>query len=341
MSMMSCLVLDTNLWRQSALLRDTLSASLLYALRATGSVLGLPQVIEREVVKNGVEHGQKARSDVDRGLRVLRALTGAVPDALLPDDAALRSAVDRRIADLEPLLVRSPLTMDHVLRALDRVDLHEAPAHSGQQVKDCLIWEACLDLSAGHEVHLASQDKAFFKEGNHQKGMHPGLVADCDRRDVRIHLHSSLEAALAHFEPRAVEHFDDRRAVLALEPAVAPLVEDSLRLESAALGGERNDASVRPFVTERPDRLALDFTLGWDLLRDGAPVADQWAAATGSCVYDQDAADVTEVRLRRVEIRTGAPDDPTVIRTHAYGYINSSSGSQPVPHTIRQPLRGE
>jgi hypothetical protein len=47
-------VLDTNTWRSTQLLKDPRSAALLYALASVKGRIGMPEVIEREVFKHGV-----------------------------------------------------------------------------------------------------------------------------------------------------------------------------------------------------------------------------------------------------------------------------------------------
>ena len=52
-----CVVLDTNIWRRNPLLKNPLGAALLFSLRRTGACIGLPEVIEDEIVKNIVKMG--------------------------------------------------------------------------------------------------------------------------------------------------------------------------------------------------------------------------------------------------------------------------------------------
>ncbi len=75
-----CLIIDTNEWRASQLLRDPVSASLIFALSRAGGRIGLPEVIEREVLKHGVALGIEAPERIEKGLRDIRALT----DSRLP-----------------------------------------------------------------------------------------------------------------------------------------------------------------------------------------------------------------------------------------------------------------
>jgi hypothetical protein len=50
-----CIVLDTNAWIAELFLRSALGAALIYHLRQTQGVLGLPEVIERELTKHAAK----------------------------------------------------------------------------------------------------------------------------------------------------------------------------------------------------------------------------------------------------------------------------------------------
>ena len=50
-----------------------------------------------------------------------------------------------------------------------RVNNEEAPSRQGsQQYKDCLLWEAVLELLRSYEVHFVTDDGDFYKDKNRE-----------------------------------------------------------------------------------------------------------------------------------------------------------------------------
>jgi hypothetical protein len=77
-----CVVLDTNQWRSQYGLRSKLGASLLFLVRQHEGRLGVPEVIESEIVQHLVDEGKCAVLEVASQFRVLQAITGSHPSAL-------------------------------------------------------------------------------------------------------------------------------------------------------------------------------------------------------------------------------------------------------------------
>ena len=101
---------------------------------------------------------EKAR-DIEQTLQRMWEPFGRIG---LPTEASLTKAYDRRIGQLESLLVRVPLTLNHVHRAMERVIAHLPPSGpNNEQFRDTLIWEAVLTLASTFEVHFITADKGF------------------------------------------------------------------------------------------------------------------------------------------------------------------------------------
>lgn len=336
-----CVVIDTNQWVSSQLLRDPVSASLLYAISTTGGCIGLPEVIEREVLIHGVRTGATSREAVEKNLRTIRALVGRAPGVTLPRDDEFEAATRQRIRELDSLLCRTPFTTDIAFRALTRVDTKRPPAHAGQQFKDCAIWEACLDLGAKFEVHLVSNDKtAFFEGANTARGMEKRLIEDCIAAQVRIILHPSLESCLEALADH-VQGFDKLPPLAAIEDEVISVVRD-LADEHNLVIIERINGDLGAFVTEAPNTLALTFSLTFSAtVRHGRPDAVAAAMVAGQARYDIGRAEVSDVKLDGVTFTVEGEDGE--IAQHARQYVSATlhiGGSREEVHTIRAPLPG-
>lgn len=66
-----CVVSDTNVWRSELLLRTARGVALLYKIRRSGGVLGMPEVIEREIVKQAKVAGIDFTTEIEKNFRVV------------------------------------------------------------------------------------------------------------------------------------------------------------------------------------------------------------------------------------------------------------------------------
>jgi len=136
-----CVVVDTNELRSSHLLNSAMGAALLFAIQQQDGRLGWPDIIEDEIRKQAMRSADEAINHVRDGLRVLEMLVGWRPDPRLPLKEDVDSAISRRIAELAPLPIRVPYTVEHARAALRRVNEETPPNTSkSQQFKDSAIW---------------------------------------------------------------------------------------------------------------------------------------------------------------------------------------------------------
>jgi hypothetical protein len=333
------IVLDTNIWRSSQLLRDPVSAALLYALERIGGQLGMPEVIEREVFKHGVAMGRDARAGIEKHLRTIRALTGQSPGIELPSDKQFEAAVNERLVELEGLFHRLPFTLDIALRALDRVDLKHPPSHAVQQYKDSAIWEHCLDLAEEFEVRLVTADKAFYQQNSFQKGLEERLRDELVARGVVVEIHQAMEPLLAQFTGDVAESFDATAAADAIHAAILGTLRSSVERDGWVLS-DRQEAQFKAFVTERTGILSVAFTLRYGLTSDLLAESGAYATVDGQCIYRPAIQEAAEVKLST--IRTVIPSDGGFEeRKHMFALAETAlGGPPPVTHTVRAPLPG-
>lgn len=192
-----CVVIDTNIWRSQLLLNTPTGVSLVYALGRQGGYIGIPEVVERELATQVVQAGLEAVGELQKPSRIIEALTGRAFGPL-PTEADLRTAVDARITELSPILVRVPFTLEHARAALDMVVAKLPPNGSqNQQFKDSAIWQAVLDLSSRYNVHFITNDRAFLLDRTDPSGgLAPNLHEDCTRLGGSVCVHCDLGSCL-------------------------------------------------------------------------------------------------------------------------------------------------
>jgi len=145
----TCLVLDTNAWRSYMLLglRTPVASALLFALRRTGGCLGLPEVIEAEVVAQLTLLAEDLTRKYEDAATLLQQL-GVLDTFERASEYDLRAIIEEAIGRLHDLVLRIPFEHRHARAALKRVQEGTPPnGPKDQQFKDSAIWEALLDAA--------------------------------------------------------------------------------------------------------------------------------------------------------------------------------------------------
>lgn len=97
-----CVVIDTNIWRQDSniLLKTPLGAALLYCLKQNNGCLGLPEVIENEVMKHTIQVGCKAVKEINSNLKKIEIIMGKRSNYQVPDESQIKDSIERRMKEI-------------------------------------------------------------------------------------------------------------------------------------------------------------------------------------------------------------------------------------------------
>ena len=298
-----CVVIDTNIWRSELLLRTPKGVSLVYTLGRQGGYIGLPEVIEREVTNQVLEHACDANRKVEDGSRIISTLTDTPFLPFSASEVALEQAIRTRLGELERILVRVPFTVAHANAALDMVNARVPPNGKGnQQFKDSAIWQAVLDLSLKYTVHLITNDTGFFLDRKTTKGLATNLQEDCKKANGSVAIYhdfaTCLDALTSDKPP-----FDREGLISLIEPFVMP----RLQAEATRLRYELKESprvEVTAFRTGDSSRIAVDFTflMRGELepsVRRGSERVCR-AAAYGSCYYDPTSDAISDEFLQEI-----------------------------------------
>jgi hypothetical protein len=178
-----CVVLDTNIWlsRRFLLLKTPLSAALLFALGRRGGRVGLPEVLESEIVKQLSLAAVGYATSLEAARSALEDMGAKVPATFVLPTAELEALPKERLDALADYLVRTPMTIDHARRALAMVNGEVPPnGPKNQQFKDSLIWQSLFDLAGAHDVVFVTTDKGFFERRDPKLGLAGALARECD-----------------------------------------------------------------------------------------------------------------------------------------------------------------
>lgn len=309
-----CVVLDTNIWYRDLLLRTPLGAAFLHILRRMDARLGLPEVVEIEAIDKLTARGVKAVQQVEKGLHEIQSLTGRSPKPPLPSQDTIREHVESRLAQLDPLVERVPLSIEQTRAALHQVTRRQPPSSENrEQFKDSLIWQAILDLGDTYRVLFVTADRAFFADRDTDDGLAQELRQMCKERGVTVEVFPKLGLCLERLQEEAPPLDEDR-----IGRAIQQALQGNLAKRAAGwqlVLGDAGETQMRAFATEHLDRLAIDFDTKFSL--DEA-IADQtpdlidleperpgkrnigFVAVEGSCYYSSDDDSVSELRLTSI-----------------------------------------
>jgi len=342
-----CVVIDANIWRQnsSLLLRTPMGSALLYILRQSSGYIGLPEVIEEELIKHTLKSGFEAVEEINKGFKTIEVIMGFRSPYTVPDKAKLEAVVKERLTDLDNdnLIIRVPFTLEHARLALRRVFEETQPnGHKNQQFKDSAIWEAILKLSDLYTIYFISDDNGFFKNREKQtEKLADNLLKDCQERGGDVSIYKDM-ASCVKFLQKDVPHLDYSNLILEIDK----LINLRLRKELLAeVGVEIVDlaaeiSSVSAFFIEIKGKLALSFELCYqctDVQNTGNDERKEVILRTkGNCLYEFDTQIISDIKMDFERIYwvepSGEPGRLGVV------YVSAMGGSEQVNYTFREPV---
>ena len=281
-----CVVLDTNLWISHLMLRRGLGASLLHSLNRVNGYLGLPEIVEREILKNVVSVGLKANEAIKNHFETISTLTGSrFRYPTLPPEEKLTASIVDRLNAIDKLLIRVPFTLEHAKAALDRVIFGLPPnGPKNQQFKDSAIWEAILEICPTHKTYFVTKDLAFFKDKKPGMGLADNLLNDCICVRGEVHGYDDLAGCLGAITEH-VPPYDYEKIASDIDRVVnSDLVEQAAG--RAFQLGELIGKEISPFPTEDPDIIGVKFRLVYKLFAVSQPRGEERHEASLNVVGD-------------------------------------------------------
>jgi len=333
-----CVVPDTNIWvYASRLLRTPIGAALLYAVRTSEATIGLPEVIERELLKHAEKLGGNLLDKATDAHRQLVTLLGQLGEFPAPKRTFEAAAVDR-LTDLDSLILRVPVRCEHSEAALDRI-LRELPPNGprDQQFKDCMVWEAVLELADERDVHLITEDAGFYEGRKYANGLAASLQEQAAAAGKTISIHRDISTFLEHFRSKVPAIDYDavaRNLAVALQPELARIAE-----RHPVSIGDLREHHIVAFITERIDSVAMKFDMIFPA-EHGEQTADRRDAVvtvSGEASCKLPDLSVTALQVERIGIQTGTGEplpggSVRVLLGTAY------LGQRTIKHELRHPL---
>ncbi|MEU3113855.1 hypothetical protein ABZ652_07220 [Micromonospora chalcea] len=201
-----CVVLDCNEWIRLKWLGSAVGLTFISAMQSDPTIsMAIPEVLESELNKHRAE---TARALLDRLHNVIDEINVVGGDITLggvitTTEEEIDVAIRERLSAIRKQVLYPEMDVGETRRALQRVNAETAPnGHKNQQMKDSLLWEACLSLSAVYRVFFVTGDTGFYTNRDIRKGLAANLAAETPVQEGRLRVFSSLEEAVPAFAPK-------------------------------------------------------------------------------------------------------------------------------------------
>jgi hypothetical protein len=225
-------------------------------------------------------------------------------------------AIRDRLSVVSEQVIYPEMRIEEVRRALQRVNAEDPPnGHKNQQMKDSLLWEACVTLAKKHVVFFVTGDKAFYANRDTSKGLAENLAAEQVVVDGRLRAFPSLEDAMGIFAPESAVSSSEAAEIGAKDLIASSALEVFTRSPVASdLQPQIRLRGVVPTYlrTEVPYVFAVSFTAFFYVNKeiDGRSTGE--AAVSGECMLNTRQASIEAVSLRTIHWTLRDPNGGTI-----------------------------
>ena len=161
----ACVVIDCNEWIRLKWLGSPIGLTFISALKRDLSLkLAIPEVLGGELDKHRAETARSLLRRLEDASADIKVVTGNPTAAgiITLTEVSIEVTIRERLSAIAGQTIYPDMSIDEVRRALARVNA-EAPPNGpkNQQMKDSLLWEACVTLTNDHRVIFVTGDNAF------------------------------------------------------------------------------------------------------------------------------------------------------------------------------------
>lgn len=313
---------DTNVLTSNHLLQTAAGSALADILsRGNGRIL-LPEVVELEI-KNVL--GRKLVEDAQRAAARVEGLEAIIQKKILhlPDTTTMNAAIEQRLAELEPLMLREPFSFEIAQAALMRVIEKRPPSGSNnEQFRDCCIWEHCLRLGKSYEVHLVTADGDFYEARKPENGLAEQLRSELKSQNASVVAYPTLPKCVERLSP-SVPPLDAEHLGRIIGEAARHTLEPRADMAGFILS-DLTHSRVSVITTKMPLNLLATFDLSYSLIekaeQDAQVRLNPELTASGSCALTGPERSIGDLRLDESTIRWTDLSGKIVTQRHHYLY---------------------
>jgi hypothetical protein len=334
-------IIDTNIFvRETHLLRKKAGPPFIHFLRAAKGKLFIPEILALEYREQAQLAAAEEVRTIDSAFGRIQSLVGYRDDYQVPSSDEVRESVEKRLKELEQVVLAMPLIDDVLLSASRRSIAKQPPtSKSDHGLKDCIIWESLLRLELGSDIRLVTRDAKAFLSGD---GLSVHLLEEAASRKLNVRAYDTLEGVLKELQLAGapVLHFD--LVFDLLHGALQPVYQKALAQWSlSSLGGDF-ETVFEPYSTEAASRLYVTFVQtiqAGDALAGDVKYTQTKVRFRGSFNFLVDENRLTDLQVEgEALLATGGAiivEDRT-----AFASANITLGRRDIRYTFRKPLMG-
>ena len=251
-------VLDSNVWIAELGLRSSLGAAVRFYRKQHGATLVIPEVVRLESERNLRNLLAEHVASIHRSHNSLLSVFGSLREVVLPTAEDIDHVVNSLFSEIgipfEDVGFSLESARSSFLKTIDKV----APSDKSQQFKDGVLWADCVNLLRNDDVHLVTEDKAFFEGRDYRQGLARQLADEISTASHALSLHPKLQDLLN------VIHAPVNISAVELLQGFLNSYGESVNRMLQRMGfslGEVSSESIRPFATEDPGLLYVEFEL--------------------------------------------------------------------------------
>lgn len=330
-------VLDSNIWISELGLKSTLGAAVRFYLKRNDAVLAVPEVIKLESERNLRNRLIEYITSIRKSHSGLLSVFGTLKEIVLPEQSDVDVVIQGLFANLDVRVVDVPFSLESArssfLKTIDKVP----PSDKSQQFKDGVLWSDCISLLGKDDVHLVTEDKAFYENRQYLNGLASNLKDEIEALDNTLYLYHSLHELMKSIQSDVAISPND------LLTAFLKKNDESVNRTLERVGFEIDsiaDNVISSFATESPSLLYIEF----ELLVTCRPVIDDGRCngrliLTGDGQLDLDAGAYSELRNFGEEfLYTAADGSEERTKNHVLFVDSLVIGHKEVKHSVRYKL---
>jgi len=302
-----CIIIDCNEWIRLKWLGSPIGLTFISVLKRDESLkLAVPEVLSGEMDKHRAETARLLLRRLEDVSDEIKIVTGdsLAAGVITATEVSIDVAIRGRLSAIAGQVIYPEINIDEVRRALVRVNA-EAPPNGpkNQQMKDSLLWEACVTLANDHRVILVTGDKAFYSDRQPKNGLAENLALEPSVTAGRLQVFPSLEEALQSFAPETSVGSSEVAGIENKDLIAAQAREAFTRSAIAVdIQAELELRGVVPayFRTEVPHTFAVSFTAFFYVNQNAEDKARGEAAVSGQCRVDTRHATIEAMSLQSI-----------------------------------------
>jgi hypothetical protein len=328
------IVLDSNVWLNEQMLRHRVGSAIRFFLRRHNARVVVPEVVRLEVELHLEQELKELASRLREGHKQLLGIVGELKEQVLPTDEELGKIALGAFANSGIEISDLPFSLESARSSFEKTIRSEPPSGpKNQQFKDGVIWADCLMLAMDSPVLFVTQDKAFYKGRDFDKGLAENLAKEAQKVAHEISITHDISSILERIgAPVEIDY-------TALHNLYYPTIKDRTERLIGSEGyelGELLSGEHSAFATNDPKVGHIDFSLRYQCIHPSQP--DGSLVAKGECVLDSVSGALSEFRDRGEEFQFVNLEGEQQKRNIVIGVGSIFLGHRTVQHTVHAAL---